>query len=167
MNQANMLQWLREGLWLLLTLIVVAIVLFPLFGSINSDYLLSNAMFIAFAFTYFRYTVFLNMVPYLKPVWTRVLLIIINITLFFQGLRLIQEFLFVIDNYTISNFLTTASMFEFTEQSQEMFLYFKRSYVSSSTAAMVLLVICTLRVAASLWNYSREYKEGNLNKQVG
>lgn len=167
MKQTASLQWLREGLWLLLTLIVIGIVLSPVLGGIKKEYLINNAMFIAFAFTYFRYTVFLGMVPYLKPVWTRVLLIIINIILFFQALRLIQEFMFVIDNYTISNFLTTEHMFEFTEEAQGLYMYFKKSYIVSSTSATVLLVICTLRVAASLWNYSKEYREGNLNKQIG
>lgn len=146
------LNWLRELLWWLFTLVFVAAVLYPIQGYIKSDHQTINILFIVLSVTYFRFIIFLDTVPYLGSTWTKVGLFIINALIFFQFLRAIQGFLDVIDSHTLSSFLTEEYMFAHAEEVDRVFMYFKREYILFATTCQMLLVILNVRLLYSVWS---------------
>lgn len=156
MNTTGLI-WLREILWWIFTALLTTAVMLPIYGYIQQQYYLSNIMFLVVATTLFRYTVFIHSTPYLKPVWVRLLLVTVLALVFFQFMRVIQDFLYTIDNYSISSFLLPERMFDHADETQAVYRYFKREYLAAATATQMLIVIFALRAIASVWHLGKKH----------
>lgn len=156
MNQVTKLNWLRELLWCIATAIVAIIVLMPLHGIISNTYLKTNLLLVVVALTYFRYTIYLNQVPYLSTLYVRVLLVFIIGVGFWQFMRRMQDFMYIADNYTISTFLVPEKAFGNGESLERAFLYFKQEYLLANIAVLLLSVILGLRTISSLWKLGKK-----------
>ncbi|MDX2003160.1 MAG: hypothetical protein SFW35_12045 [Chitinophagales bacterium] len=152
-----LLNWLRELLWWLAAAIIIAIVLLPLVGTIKNELLLHTALFSLVAITLFRYTVFLNQVPYLRHLYARVALIVVVAVGIFQFVRQLQNFMYIADNYTISSFLKDERMYEHADAITQTFLYFKQLHLLALVSILMLSVILILRTIASLRTIGRDY----------
>jgi hypothetical protein len=157
MKNTTALLWIKELLWWLVTALVVVLLLFPAYAVINDRLLINCALLTAVAVTLFRYTVFLNQIPYLKHLYTRVAIIIVVAVCFFQFLRLMQDFLFIKENYTISSFLQDNIIFRTGDNINAVFLYFKQVYLFSNVTVLILSVALILRSIGSLWRLGRHY----------
>lgn len=155
---ATSLTWLREVLWLLFTAVFAAIILLPIFDYLRNQYIAYNLLFIVTSVTLFRYTVFLNSTPYLKSVWVRIVLGAVLAIAFWQFIRIIQDFLFAIDNYTILAFLQENIVDIHADEVQSVYAYFKREFIAFSTATIMLIIIFGLRVLASIWGLGASHK---------
>ena len=151
------LLWIRELLWWVFTALLAALLLFPCYGIISNKLLLNNAGLAVAAITMFRYTVFLQQVPYLRHLYARVVLLVVVGFAFFQFLRVVQDFLFIIDNYTISTFLRDEIMFQTNEAINKAYLYFKQEYLFLCVTLLILSVVLMFRLVGSVWKLGRDY----------
>ncbi len=147
------LAWLFELLWLSFAAILTVMVLLPVLGTINSEYLTTNAIFVFLTVTFFRLFLYIKQVPYLAKLWARVILIAILGVLFFQFMITIQQFLWDMDNHTISKFLTVEKSFEHSQATVDTYFYFKSEFILFATACELMLVLLAIRVVASMWQY--------------
>ncbi len=147
------LSWLFELLWLAFAAIITLMVLLPAIGTINGEYLITNAFFVFLTVTFFRLFLYINQVPYLTKLWARVILIAFLGILFFQFMITIQQFLWDMDNHTISKFLTPAKAFEHSEAILDKYYYFKSEFLLFAIASEMMIVLLAIRVVASMWQY--------------
>lgn len=157
MTRIDQLHWFRELLWWIFTIIVAVAVILPAGGFIRFDFLWVNILYVVVTVTFIRYIVFLNHVPYLKGFWVRVALLVISMVVFWQFMRQIQDFLYAIDNYTISAFLTKDVMFETNEHISNIYQYFKKEYIVFSTASEMLIIILVFRLVYSFWGNEKKW----------
>jgi hypothetical protein len=148
------LSWLFEILWLAFGALLTLLVLTPVIGTINEEYLTNNALFIFLSVTFFRLFLFVKRVPYLSKMWMRVVLIGVLGVLFFQFMISIQEFLWDMDNATISRFLTSEKSFEHSQSTIDTYYYFKSEFILFATACQMMTILLALRLVASMWQYS-------------
>lgn len=149
----NKLAWLFELLWLAFAAILTVVVLLPVFGTINEEYLIDNAIFVFLTATFFRLFLYIKRVPYLTKLLARVLLIVLLGVLFFQFFITIQEFLWDMDNHTISKFLTPEKAFQHSQATVDKYFYFKSEFILFATACQIMVVLLAIRVVASMWQY--------------
>lgn len=149
----NKLSWLFELLWLAFAAILTIVVLLPVHGTINEEYLMDNAIFIFLTVTFFRLFLYVKQVPYLTKLVARVLLIMLLGVLFFQFMITIQEFLWDMDNHTISKFLTPEKAFQHSQATVDKYFYFKSEFILFATACEMMVVLLAIRVVASMWQY--------------
>jgi hypothetical protein len=147
------LAWLFEILWLAFTALLTLLVLTPVIGTINNEYLTNNAVFIFLTVTFFRLFLFVKRVPYLSKMWMRVVLIGILGVLFFQFLISIQDFLWDMDNATISRFLTPEKSFEHSQATIDTYYYFKSEFILFATACEIMTLLLAIRLVVSMWQY--------------
>lgn len=147
------LAWLFEVLWLVFAALLTLLVLTPVIGTINQDYLLNNALFIFLTVTFFRLFLFVKRVPYLSKLWMRVVLIAIMGVLFFQFMYSIQGFFWDMDNHTISKFLTLEKSFEHSQATVDAYFYFKSEFILFATACELMIVMLAIRLVSSMWQY--------------
>jgi len=107
------------------------------------------------AITYFRFIIYLNYVPYLHHLYTRVVLIVVAAVGFWQFIRKMQDFMYVVDNYTISTFLSPDKMFVDGDAVQRSFLYFKQEYLLFNISVLILTIVLVLRTISSLWKLGK------------
>ena len=156
MNKKLSLEILSELLWWSATFIVAALVLLPIYGTIANANLKLNLIMIVVSLTCFRYIIFLNQVPYLSLLPTRVALIILVALGFWQFMTQLQHFMFVVDNYTISTFLVPDKSFVDSEAQQAAFIYFKREYLLFNLSVLILSVVLIFRTIGSLWKLGKK-----------
>lgn len=147
------LVWIAELLWLIMAAVVTALVLLPLYGIINTEYLTTNAIFVFLTITYFRLFIFVRKVPYLSAIWMRVLLILVLGVLFFHFMFVIQEFLWDMDGATISRFLTLEKASEYSTAIDNAYFYFRKEFILFATACQIMTLLLAMRLVHSMWQF--------------
>ncbi len=145
--------WLFEFLWLLFASVATAIVLIPLYGTIDPAYLSLNAAFIFLTITFFRLFLFVKKVPYLANVWGRVVLMGLLGIGFFQTMRYIQTFFWDMDHHTMSRFLTAEKSFEYSQSILDSYFYFKQEFLFFAVGCQLMTFLLAIRLIHSLWQY--------------
>lgn len=140
-----------EILWLLIIGIFTAIVTMPFFPIIDISFLRVNIVLVVLFALLFRYTIFLEQTPYLKPLWIRFMLVLATGIIFFQVFKQIQDFFQLFDTHDVSKFLREHALIETPEQVQERYVYFKQEFIFFSTGTLIMIVAFTMRIFASLW----------------
>lgn len=140
-----------ELLWLLIIGIFTAIVTLPFFPIIDLSFLRVNLVLVILFSLLFRYTIFLEQTPYLKPLWIRFILVLLAGIIFFQVFKQIQDFFELFDTHDISKFLREHALLESPEKVQERYNYFKQEFIFFSTGTLIMLVAFAARIFASLW----------------
>ncbi len=148
------LSWIFELLWLVMAAIITAIVLVPVYGIINNDYLVHNALFIFLTVTYFRLFIFVKKVPYLTNMWMRGFLILPLGISFFLFMLVIQGYLWDMDGATISRFLTIEKAHQFSKAIDNAYWYFRKEYIFFAVGCQVMTILLTLRLVHSMWQFS-------------
>jgi hypothetical protein len=129
------LSFLNEILWALFTAVFTAAVLLPLYQIIDASFLRVNFLLLILFVTLFRFILFLEKIPYLSPLWLRLIIV-----------------LALIDTHDIGNFLRKDKTPEIApEVIQQKFDYFKKEFVFFSTGNLILIVAFGLRIVGSLW----------------
>lgn len=146
--------WIFELLWIILALVVTAIVILPVYGTIDWSYLKYNVAMVFLSVTYFRQFLFIRRIPYLAKIWMRVLLILLLGVLFFQFMIVIQHFFWDMDGATISRFLTPEKALEHSEHITSKYLYFRREFIFFAVACQTMGFLLALRLVHSMWQFS-------------
>lgn len=147
------LSWIFELLWLVFAAVVTALVLLPVYGVISQEYLVTNAANIFLSVTFFRLFLFLKKVPYLTKLWMRVILVALLGILFFQFMFRIQDFLWDMDNATMSRFLTPAKAFEHSQNTLDSYQYFRDEFILFAVACQLMILLLAIRLVVSMWQY--------------
>jgi hypothetical protein len=146
------LSFFSEMLWALLIGVFTAIIIFPLYQVLDASFLRVNLLLILLFAILFRYTIFLNEIPYLKTKWLRFILVVAVLIIFFQIFKQIQDFFELFDTHDINYFLRKDSVVKLSpEVIQNKFAYFKKEFVFFSTGSLIVIVAFSLRVIASFW----------------
>ncbi len=146
------LSFFSELLWGLLIIIFTAIVILPLYEVLDASFLRVNLLLILLFAVLFRYTIFLNQIPYLKPMWVRFILVIASIIIFFQIFKQIQDFFELFDTHDINFFLRKDKTVTLApEIIQDKFAYFKKEFVFFATGSLIVIAAFSLRTIASFW----------------
>jgi hypothetical protein len=146
------LSFFSELLWGLLVIIFTAIVILPLYEVLDASFLRVNLLLILLFAVLFRYTIFLNQTPYLKPMWIRFILVIASIIIFFQIFKQIQDFFELFDTHDINFFLRKDKTVTLApEIIQDKFAYFKKEFVFFATGSLIVIAAFSLRTIASFW----------------
>ncbi len=141
-----------EMLWWVLIVVFTAIVLYPLHLVLDAGFLRINIGLVVLFTILFRYTIFLEQVKYLAPLWVRFMSVIIAGILFFQVFIQMQSFFELFDTHDMNDFLTKNPESRFApEVIHEKFDYFKKEFVFFSTGNLILIVAFTFRNIGSLW----------------
>ena len=144
-----------ELLWWLLIAVFAAMVTLPFYSIIEITFLRVNLVFVLLFAVLFRYTIFLEQTPYLKPLWVRFISVLIVGLLFFQVFKQMQDFFELFDTHDISKFLRAHHLLETPEQVLERFNYFKQAFIFFATGTLIMIVAFSVRNIASLWTKLR------------
>lgn len=146
------LSFFSEMLWGLLIVIFTAIAILPLYEVLDASFLRVNLLLILLFTILFRYTIFLNQTPYLKPMWIRFILVITAIIIFFQIFKQMQDFFELFDTHDVNFFLRKDRIVSLSPDIiQEKFAYFKKEFVFFSTGSLIVIAAFSLRTTASFW----------------
>jgi hypothetical protein len=141
---------LREVLWLIVTAMLTAVVLYPITQKIDFIYWKTNALFIFITITYFRYAVNFRSHIFLRPGWVRFLLFTANLCLFFFILGNLQKFMAMADNFYIEDFgFPKVIMYENVKQ--DFFKYLYKEIVFFGTSGLLMILALELRIIIAYW----------------
>lgn len=152
LNKENSFHFIREIVWLLITVLVIYIVLFPITSKIDFIYWRINAFFIFTAFTYFRYAITFKSLPFLRPSWVRFLLFTVNLSLFIFIAQNEQKLISMADNFYIEDF-GFPHVFINELAKRELFKYLYTEIVFFSTGSLITLSAFQIRLIISYWQY--------------
>lgn len=159
-SKENMLALVKELVWIAITLLIAAAVLYPIYTRIQYNFYLSNIAFIFLSITYFRWTLTLRSLPFLRPAWARFIVFAINVNLFIVLMQQEQSMLMFIDDYDIKAF-GWPKVIMYDEVIQYLFRYIYRLVTLFGTASLILLVVFNLRLIVSWWQFYK-YKANTL-----
>lgn len=143
---------LREITWLLLTAMAIYAVLYPVISKIDYIYWKINVFFIFTAITYFRYSVSLKNLPFLRPAWVRFALFAINLSLFIYIAQNEQKLISLADNFYLEDFGFPHVFINDTAK-RDLIKYIYTETVFFATASLVTLSAFQLRLIVSYWQY--------------
>jgi hypothetical protein len=149
-RQVIFLELIKETIWWLISALIVAAVLFPIFSKVHYQMLWINGLILFVAVTYFRYAVMLRSVYVLRSKWVRFALSVININFFVFVLRQQQNFLTVYNSYTVEELgkpIKTLSL----DEVYNLFSYYFSEVTFSVVACLCLTVALTIRMVLSYW----------------
>ena len=149
-RQVIFLELIKEMIWWLISALIVAAALFPLFSKVHYQMLWVNALILFVAVTYFRYAVMLRSVYVLRSKWIRFALSVININFFVFVLRQQQNFLTVYNSYTLEELGKPIKPLSLDEV-YNLFSYYFSEVTFSVVACLCLTVALTVRMVLSYW----------------
>jgi len=146
------LSFFSEILWALLIGVFAAVFLLPLYDVLDASFLRINLLLILLFAILFRYTIFLNQTPYLKPMWIRFILVITVLIIFFQIFKQTQDFFELFDTHDINFFLRKDRLVNLSpDVIQEKFAYFRKEFLFFATGSLIVIIAFSLRTVASFW----------------
>lgn len=151
-TRENLFHFLREFIWLLLTVMVTYAVIYPIVSKLDYTYTFVNAVFVFVALTYFRYCVALNTVAYLRSSVIRFGLFTANLVLFFYLMYNLQKLLVKLDNFYTED-LGFPKVILYDDLKRQLFDYMYTEVAFFGTASLVLLIALQLRLIISYWQY--------------
>ena len=152
LNRQNLLQLLKEALWLAITAMAIYAILYPITSKIDYIYWKINSLFIFVTLTYFRYSLTFKSLPFLRPSWLRFILFTLNLSLFIYIMSNEQKLISLADNFYIEDFgFPKTIMFEPVKI--QMFKYLYKELVVFGTGSLIMLSAFQLRLILSYWQY--------------
>lgn len=151
----NPKSWIVEGIWWLITLVVIVLVIYPIRLEIYGfPFEKSNIYFIIGCITGLRWLLLLPSTPFAKNLWIKLILIFLCIWLFifsFNRFGLFQIFLDEKGVISLTNHLSES-------RQMAMSTYIASEYIFFAVGTMVACILLPFRLVISIW---RTY---NLNK---
>jgi hypothetical protein len=154
------LNFLREFLWLTITVVAIYAILYPITSKIDFIYWQINAFFIFITLTYFRYSVTFRKLQFLRPAWVRFLLFAVNFSLFLYLMHYEQKFVALSDNYYTEDFgFPKIIMYE--DIKRGLFKYLYDQIIFFGTGSLLMIITFQLRLIISYWQYYK-HKAANM-----
>jgi len=158
----NLLQFVKELTWWLITACVAVAVLYPINSQIDYIYYNINFVFIFITLTYFRWTLFIRSLPFLQPVGVRFALFLLNVVLVVFFAQQEQKFLSFIDNFYVEDFgFIKQGVIMFDDVKERFFKYLYNEIVLFNTGAIVMAIVFNLRLIVAWWQLYN-YKMGTM-----
>ena len=151
-TRENLLQVVKETIWMAITAMLIYAVLYPVTSKIDFIYWKINSLFIFIALTYFRWSVTFRSIPFLKPAVVRFLLFTVNLSLFIYIMYNLQKLITMADNFYIEDF-GFPKIIIYDDMKAALFDYLYKEIVLFGTAALVMLSAFQLRLIISYWQY--------------
>lgn len=140
--------FLIEGLWILVTLLVIAIVLFPILdGAPAYPFFVQNALFIAAFITFSRYIFFLPISPIARRKWIKVGGILGSVILVFVLATALGDYRNYIDEVGLQVLVEDLPV---TRQTS-LVSYMKNEMVFFGVGSIITAILLTFRLIVSLW----------------
>jgi len=140
--------YILEGLWILVTLLVIAIVLVPIReGAPDYPFFLQNALFIAAFITFSRYFFFLPITPLAGRKWIKLGLVLGSVILVFVLATALGDYRNYIDEIGLQVLvgeLPVAHQTWFVE-------YMKNEMVFFGVGSILTAILLVFRLIVSLW----------------
>ena len=149
-RQLVTLEILREIVWLFLSALFAIVIMFPIISKLHYNMIWLNGLFLALAFTYFRYAVMLKTVYVLRNKWVRFFLVVFNINFFVFILRQQQRFMTIYDSYTIEDMGKPFKPLTL-EQVDQLFRYIFTEVNFTVVASLGMIAALTLRFIWAYW----------------
>lgn len=139
---------LIEGLWILVTLLVIAIVLFPILdGAPAYPFFVQNTLFIAAFITFSRYIFFLPISPIARRKWIKVGGILGSVILVFVLATALGDYRNYIDEVGLQTLVEDLPV---TRQTS-LVSYMKNEMVFFGVGSIITAILLTFRLIVSLW----------------
>ncbi|MFM2307297.1 MAG: hypothetical protein RLZZ367_1966 [Bacteroidota bacterium] len=151
-SRENLLQFIKEFIWMAITAMIIYAVLYPITSKLNYLYWKINAAFVFIAFTYFRWSVTFRSIPFLKPSLIRFLLFTVNLSLFVYIMYNLQKFITLADNFYIEDF-GFPKVIIYDDVKRELFDYLYKELVLFGTASLIMISAFQIRLIISYWQY--------------
>ena len=139
MKKTSYYSWLREALWAIATLFVSAMLLFPIWRSINYQYSAEHFGLIFLALTYFRYIFFFRQIPFVKPRFIRWIWGFLNIVLFIALIFRLQYYTDLFESFSLYRF--TVEPHDLSIQEETTLLYSMRGQILFFTTLLFLSIV--------------------------
>ncbi len=157
----NVLQIVREGLWLIITAALSFAVLYPITEKLD-PFIYYNTTF-AFVFvtiTYFRWSMMIKSLPFFRPGVVRFLLFTINLSLFIFFASRLQKYLGLMDNFYTEDF-GFPKVILFDEDKIVLMKYIYNVMVFFGVGSLIMIVALNLRIIIAWWQFYK-YKANML-----
>lgn len=156
----NFLQLVRELLWLTITAAIALAILYPITSKIDYIYLKPTFGFIMLTLTYFRWSMLIKSIPFLRPALVRFLLFTANLSLTIYIVNVMQKVMGLMENmYTEDIGFPKVILFEADRAA--LFSYVYNVVVLFGTGAVIMIVAFNLRLIISWWQFYK-YKANAL-----
>jgi hypothetical protein len=146
-----------ELLFILITLVMVALVLYPLYSDYGRRFAFYNynIAFIFIFLTFTRYIFLLRYTPFSHNKWVKAVLLFLCIPLFILLQDGIYEFMTYIDN----GGLITLAMNQASDASHDMAKYTRYQYLFFGAGCLIVLILLPIRMIVSIW---RQVNKGTI-----
>jgi len=151
-TRENLLNFVKELLWTIITVMVIYAILYPITSKLDFIYWKINVFFIFITLTYFRWSVTFKTLPFLRPSFIRFVLFAVNLSLFIYIMYNLQKFIGLADNFFIEDF-GFPKVIIYEDMKRELFDYLYNELVLFGTGALVMLSAFQLRLIISYWQY--------------
>ena len=141
----------QELIWLLIAAIFAVMLVFPIYQRVEYTFLIENLLLAFYAIILLRMVIFFHGVIWLKPMWMRFLMFVINLNLFFLIVRKEQGFLTIYDSFTMDDLGKPKSVLSLSEM-ERLFHYFYYEINIVVISCLVLIVLFCLRLIHSYWS---------------
>ena len=153
---------LRELAWVGLTAAGSAAVLYPIVEKLDFLYYPQFFLFVFVSLQYFRWTLTLRSLPFLRPVLVRFGLFSVNLILAVYIINQEQKFLGLMNNYFVEDFgFLKQGVFMFDDVRQELMRYIYTIIVLFGTGSALMIAAFNVRLLISWWQFYK-YKAGVL-----
>ena len=150
-NQVLGLELLKEALWIGISVLIAAALMFPIYSKVHYTMIWLNGLFLVVALTYFRYAVMLKSVYVLRNKWVKAAMLLFNINFFIFVLRQEQRFMTIYDSYTIDDLGTPVHPPLALEQVDQLFRYFFTEINFAVVACLGMIAALSVRFVLSYW----------------
>lgn len=140
--------WQLEGLWWIISLVFLALVMLPIFRSVeNYPFTLLNVLFVLLFFHFSRHVVFLKYSALSMYFWLKFLLGLVTVPILFVMAGQFGYFQTWMDEHTMSELMGELSY----QRQVSLNSYIKTQMVFFATATLISGVLFVLRMMLSAW----------------
>jgi hypothetical protein len=150
-KQIALLEILKELLWLCISVLIAAGLMYPIYSKVHYNQIWLNGLFLVLAFTYFRYAITLRNVYVLRNKWIRAVLLLFNINFFVFVLRQEQRFMTIYDSFTLDDLGKPIHPPLPLEQADQLFRYFFNEINFAVVACLGMIAALSVRFIWSYW----------------
>ncbi len=150
MKNKLLLSLLYELLWFVFAAVAAYLLILPVKNEISQQFFIYLLWSLFLVFTYFRFTAFMMRSIILENVWTKIMLFIANIPLFFFVIDQYYSFGRVYDEY---NFTLADTTFQHIKSGADLkdLLYVKKLVTFSGISSVTLIVFMEARIVYAIF----------------
>lgn len=151
-NKTNLLHFVRELLWWIISAALTVAVLYPIISRLNFIHLNIFILFILVTLTYFRYCLMLSSLPFMRSALVRFIIFTFNLSLFVYLWHHEVKLLGMLDNFYTEDFGFPKVIID-DELKRWLFDYLRKVLTLFGTGSLLMLSAFQIRLIVSYWQY--------------